>query len=308
MQSGMKVFVALLSAVPFAAFADWSLLIAPANVQSELAAPGELEIRVTNNGADASPAMDLDAGAIAPLLPEYQIDLVSGSCGPWRDEMVLVIFPATRPFARIAIPAIAAGATLPCRYRFTARRANSQNFRLSFGPIDRPTAPKGLIQIGALTDLGVTAALIQSRLENGQTIERYRVSVRNYGNFDVTSHALSGCFDNFGTDIRMNFPGGCERLGSGNCFDYGFSFRAGPVLAGQRASCEIETPAGNRAFGTTRLLDGISRADGRALLDTVAANNGLRIIDEPMIQVPTLSWLGIMALIFGVALVKRHAQ
>ena len=114
MKTAIKFLAAFLCTLPFTASADWNLLIAPANVTTELLAPGILEMRVTNNGADASPSMDLRAGLFAPLLSEYQVQLLSGACGAWREDS----------FALIAIPAIAPGGEQVCRYRFTALRAS----------------------------------------------------------------------------------------------------------------------------------------------------------------------------------------
>ncbi len=309
MKSAMKfLFTAAMCALPLAVSADWNLVIAPANVQTELAAPGVFEMRVSNTGADPSPAMDLQAGAIAALLPDYEINLLSGSCGPWRDETALIVFPATLNVARIAIPAVAPASGLQCLYSFTARRADSRNFRLAFGPIDRPNAPKGLIQIGALTDLGATATLLTTTQVSGQTINRYRIRVSNLGNFDVRDYALTACLDNGGVALRTNFPGGCAEgeLGAA-CFSSGISITAGPIASAQNASCEVETPAGNLVFARLRLSDVAIRPDGRAMIDVDSSNNQPRLIlGEPTIQVPTLSWLGLMSLIFGIALAAQN--
>lgn len=304
MQSAMKFFALIaMCALPFAASADWNLLIAPANVHTELAAPGVLEMRVSNTGTDASPAMDLQAGAIAALLGDYQVDLLSGGCGPWREELST---------ARIAIPAITAGTTLQCRYGFNARSLSSKNYRLAFGPIERPDAPKGLIHIGILTDLSATAILLSSRFENNQTVNRYRLTVQNTGIHAAARYGFGTCFVpglNFG--VRRDFPGACPDSTVGQtCFMGGFSITAGSVQANQTAACEIETVGpSNPYLGLLRLSEAvITRSDGRYLLDTNPSNNAIRIVAaaDP-IQVPTLSWLGLMALIFGVALVKRHA-
>ena len=309
MKSAIQFMAAtLLCVLPFAAFADWNLVIAPAQVQTERGAPGILEVRVTNSGADPSPAMDLQAGAIAALLPDYNINLLSGSCGPWRDETALIVFPATVDVARIAIPAVAPASGLQCLFSFTARRADSRNFRLAFGPIDRPNAPKGLIQIGALTDLGATATLLTTTLVNGQAVNRYRIRVSNLGNFDVRDYALTACLDNGGVPLRTNFPGGCAEgeLGAA-CFSSGISITAGSIASGQNASCEVETPAGNLVFARLRLNDVAIRPDGRAMIDVDSSNNQPRLIlGEPTIKVPTLSWLGLMSLIFGIALVAQN--
>ncbi len=297
----MKFLAAFLCTLSFTAFADWNLTIAPANVQTELSAPGVLEMRVSNTGADASPAMDLQAGLFLPLLSDYQIEPLSGGCGPWREDS----------FARIAIPAIASGGNLVCRYRFTALRSDSQNFRLSFTPIDRPNAPGSLVHVGALTDLSATANLMNSRLEGGQTINRYQISVANFGPNAVDRYGFGSCTDPpLGYTVRRDFPGGCA-AGSAVllCFMSGFQFTAGPVQPGQLARCEIET-VGVAApnLGAIRLVESIRRVDGRALIDTNPQNDRLSLGTLSVIQVPTLSWLGLIGLLFGVALVTRHVK
>lgn len=311
MKMAMKLLAVFLCTLPFAAFADWNLLIAPANVQSELAAPGILEMRVTNTGADANPVMDLQAGAIVALLPEYQVNLLSGSCGPIRDATELIIFPATRAVVRVAIPAIAPGSSLLCRYTFTAQRADSQNFRLSFAPIDRPNAPNGLIHIGALTDLGATANLLSSRIETGQAVNRYRINVHNFGPNSVANYGFGTCTSPpIGFSVRVNFPGACPVSNVGPpCFMSGFAVTAGAVQANQSASCEIETiGASTPSLGLLRLVEfSVTRSDGRQLLDTNPSNNAVRVVTGAVpVQVPTLSCLGLIALIFGVALVAQN--
>ena len=314
MKSAMKFFaIVAMCALPFAAFADWNLLIAPANVQTELAALGVLEMRVSNTGTDASPAMDLQAGAIAALLGDYQVDLLSGGCGPWRVEIEPFGFPFQRAFARIAIPALAPGSSLQCRYDFIALRTNSQNHRLSFAPSSRPNAPNGLIHIGALTDLGATANLLSTRVENGRTVNRYRFNVQNAGANSVAEYGFGACINpvlNF--SVRVDFPGGCPQSNVGpTCFMSGFAVTAGAVQANQSASCEIETiGAGNPSLALLRLVeDFVRRSDGRILLDTNPSNNAVRVVtDTAPVQVPTLSWFGLIALIFGVALVARHVK
>ena len=299
MKTAIKFLAAFLCTLPFAASADWNLLIAPANVTTELSAPGILELRVTNTGTDGSPAMDLQAGLLLHLLPDYQIEPLSGGCGPWREDS----------FARIEIPAIASGGNLVCRYRFTALRSDSQNFRLSFTPIDRPNAPGSLIHIGALTDLSATANLMNSRLEGGQTINRYQINVANTGPNAVDRYGFGSCTDPpLGYTVRRDFPGGCA-AGSGLllCFMSGFQFTAGPVQPGQLARCEIET-VGVAApnLGAIRLVDSIRRVDGRELIDTNPQNDRLSLGATNQTQVPTLSWLGLIALLFGVMLVARR--
>ena len=312
MKSAMKFLATVaMCALPFAASADWNLFIAPANVQTELAAPGVLEMRVSNTGTDASPAMDLQAGAIAALLGDYQVDLLSGGCGPWRVEIEPFGFPFQRAFARIAIPALAPGSSLQCRYDFIALRTNSQNHRLSFAPSSRPNAPNGLIHIGALTDLGATANLLSTRFENNQTVNRYRLTVQNTGIHAVARYGFGTCFIpglNFG--VRRDFPGACPDSTVGQpCFMGGFSITAGSVQANQTTACEIETVGpSNPSLGLLRLVeDSVTRSDGRILLDTNPSNNAVRIVaGAAAIQVPTLSWLGLIALIFGIALVAQN--
>ena len=313
MNNSLKVLVATFLALPFAASADWNLLIAPANAPVELGEPGVLEMRITNTGADASPAMDLQAGTFVPLQLHYQVNLVSGECGPWRDETALIIFPANINVARIAIPAIAPGSGLLCRYSFIARRADSQNFRLAFVPIARPNAPFSLINIGALTDLGATANLLSSRIEDGRTVNRYRINVYNLGPNSVAEYGFGTCTSPpIGFAVRFDFPGACpESNASPPCFMSGFGITAGAVAANQSASCEIETIGpSNPGLGVLTLLDDqIGRSDGRTLLDINSGNDGIRIITGiAAMQVPTLSWLGLIGLIFGVALVARHAK
>jgi hypothetical protein len=310
MKTKTRFLAAFLFALPIVASADWNLLIAPANVQTELAAPGVLEMRINNAGADASPAMDLQAGAIAPLLPDYQVNLISGGCGPWRDEMALIIFPATLSVARIAIPAIAPGGNLQCRYSFTALRSDSRNFRLSFAPIDRLNAPNGLIHIGALTDLGATANWLSTRVENGQTVNRYQINVQNAGPNSVAEYGFGACTDTLNFTVRGNFPGGCAAASAGlACFMSGFEFMAGPVQPDLRATCEIETVGvATPGLAAIRLQDSIRRADGRALIDTNPQNDRLSLGVLSATQVPTLSWLGLIGLIFGVVLVTRYAR
>jgi len=311
MQSAMKFFsIIICAALPFSACADWNLLIAPAQVQTEFAAPGVLEINVSNNGADASPAMNLEARVITPLLSDYEITTFNPDCGPWLDELSATTFFQV---AQIAIPAIAAGATLQCRYAFSARSLSSKNYRLSFGPIERPDAPKGLIHIGILTDLSATAILLSSRLENDQTVNRYRLTVQNTSIHAVARYGFGTCVEpgiNFG--VRRNFPGACPDSTAGQlCFMGGFSITAGSVQANQTAACEIETIGPSNPFlGILRLIeDSIFRSDGRRLLDVNRSNDPIRLVDGATpIQVPTLSWLGLMALIFGVVLTKRHVN
>ena len=57
-----------------------------------------------------------------------------------------------------------------------------------------------------------------------------------------------------------------------------------------------------------RLLDDqIGRSDGRQLLDINPNNNAVRIVaGAAQVQVPTVSWLGLVALIFGVVLVAQN--
>ena len=313
MKSAMKFFAGFLCTLPLVASADWNLFIAPAKVQTELAAPGILEIRVTNTGADASPAMDLQAGAIAALLGDYQVDLRSGGCGPWRVEIEQFGLPFQRAFARIAIPALAPGSSLQCGYDFIALRANSQNHSLNFAPSSRPNAPNGLIHIGALTDLGATANLLSSRLEEGRTVNRYQINVHNSGPNSVANYGFGACTSPpIGFSVRVNFPRACPVSNVGPvCFMSGFAITAGAVSANQSASCEIETVgASNPSLGLLRLVEfSVTRSDGRRLLDTNASNNAVRIVSgAAAVQVPTLSWLGLIALIFGVALVARHVK
>jgi hypothetical protein len=311
MKTAMKFLVGFLCTLPFAASADWNLLIAPANVQTELAAPGVLEMRVSNTGTDASPAMDLQAGAIAALLGDYQVDILSGGCGPWRVEIEPFGFPFQRAFARIAIPALAPGSSLQCRYDFIALRTNSQNHSLSFAPSSRPNAPNGLIHIGALTDLGATANLLSSRIETGQAVNRYRINVHNFGPNSVANYGFGTCTSPpIGFSVRVNFPGACPVSNVGPpCFMSGFAVTAGAVQANQSASCEIETiGASNPSLGLLRLVEfSVTRSDGRQLLDTNPSNNAVRIVaGAAAVEVTTLSWLGLIALIFGVALVAQN--
>ncbi len=296
--------IAAICALPFCAYADWDLRIAPAQVDTELLAPGVLEIQITNQGADTSPAMDLQASLIRSLLSDYDVNTLNPDCGPWREELSM---------ARIGISGIAAGGTLQCRYGFNARSLSSKNYRLSFGPIERPEAPKGLIQIGILTDLSATAILLSSRLENDQTVNRYRLTVQNTGIHAVARYGFNACATpglNFG--VRRNFPGACPDSTVGwNCFMGGFSITAGSVQANQTTACEIETIGpSNPYLGILRLSEeAIARSDGRYLLDVNRSNDAVRVIaGATPVQVPTLSWLGLMALIFGVALVLRHAK
>ncbi len=311
MNKSLKTLVATLLALPFAASADWNLVIAPANVQTELSAPGILEMRVTNTGTDASPAMDLQAGTIVPLLADYQINLVSGNCGPWRDGSVVIGFPFVLSVARVAIPVIAPGDNVRCHYRFDAMRADSRNFRLSFAPIDRPNAANGLIHIGALTDLGATANLLSSRFENGSTVNRYRINVHNSGPNSVAEYGFGTCTSPpIGFAIRFDFPGACPESNAGPaCFMSGFGITAGALPANQSANCEIETIGPkNPGLDVLRLLDDqIGRSDGRQLLDINPNNNAVRIVaGAAQVQVPTVSWLGLVALIFGVVLVAQN--
>ena len=88
----------------------------------------------------------------------------------------------------------------------------------------------------------------------------------------------------------------------------GFQFTAGPVQPGQLAMCEIET-VGVAApnLSAIRLVELIRRVDGRALIDTHPQNDRLSLGVLSVTPVPTLTWLGLFALIFGVALVARRA-
>ncbi len=95
------------------------------------------------------------------------------------------------------------------------------------------------------------------------------------------------------------------------CFMSGLVITAGGIQGNQTAACEIETVGpSNPYLGLLRLIDdSIFRSDGRRLLDVNRSNDPIRVIvGATQIQVPTLSWLGLIALIFGVVLVKRHVQ
>ena len=200
-----------------------------------------------------------------------------------------------------------------CRYGFNARSLSSKNYRLAFGPIERPDAPKGLIHIGILTDLSATAILLSRRFENNQTVNRYRLTVQNTSIRAVARYAFGSCVEgglNFG--VRRNFPGGCPDSTVGqNCFMGGLSITAGSVLANQTTACEIEIVGpSNPYLGILRLNDeAIARSDGRYLLNVNRSNNAVRVVTGAVpVQVPTLSWFGLIALIFGVALVARQVK
>lgn len=302
MNKSLKVLLATLLALPFCASGDWDLRVASAQVDTELLAPGVLEIQIANDGADPSPAMDLQASLIRSVLSDYDVNTLNPDCGPWREELST---------ARIAIPAITAGTTLQCRYGFNARSLSSKNYRLAFGPIERPDAPKGLIHIGILTDLSATAILLSSRFENNQTVNRYRLTVQNTGIHAVARYGFGSCVEqglNFG--VRRDFPGGCPDSTVGQtCFMGGLSITAGSVLANQTTACEIEIVGpSNPYLGILRLnKEAIARSDGRYLLDVNRSNDAVRIVaGAAPVQVPTLSWLGLLALVFGVALVTQN--
>lgn len=310
----MKFFALIaMCALHSGAFADWRLTMAPASVQVDFGAPGLLEIRIRNTGNSVSPAQNIYSQGFqfGSVASNYEITPLSGGCGNWQT----VSFGFTGQVAtQFSIPEVLPQNELKCQFNFVARRTNVGNFQERFRYLGLPSELElGTIKIGGLTDLGATANLISARQINGQSINRYRLNVNNFGQLPVEAYGFSTCNALPSFTVDTNFAGGCSTTNSlyycgANSL---FGLSAGPIQSGQRASCEFETTGSSSPdLSAIRLSPRITRPlpDTRLLLDINPENDVLRLVAADPIQVPTLSWLGLMGLIVGVALVARHAK
>ena len=317
MKSAMKFFATVaMCALPFAAFADWRLTMAPASVQVDFGAPGLLELRIRNTGDTASPERSFTSQGFTFLavLSAYEVTPLSGRCGNWLTVGGGFTGQVATSFS---IPEVLPGAELVCRYNFVARRVGVGTFDERFSYYSaNALVLLGTIKIGGLTDLGATANLISARQVSGQSVNRYRLNVHNFGQFAVQSYGFGVCgVGPLSFTINTNFPGSCSPSNSPyNCLNLGgllLDLTAGPILPGERASCEFETRGSvNPDLSLIRLFPRITRPlpDTRLLLDINAENDALKLVAADPIAVSTLSWFGLIALIFGVALVARHVK
>jgi len=316
MQSAMKFFAIIaMCAVPCGAFADWRLTMAPASVQVDFGAPGLLEIWIRNTGNSVSPAQSIYAQGDRFETAEmaYEITPLLGGCGNWITIGGGFLFQVA---TEISIPEVLPQSELKCQFNFVARRTGVASFeeRFKYYTAVPSLLELGTIKIGGLTDLGATANLISARQVNGQSVNRYRLNVQNFGQFPVQAYGFSTCWNampNFTVDT--DFPGGCSTTNKYYyCDDESlFGLSAGAIQPGKRASCEFETTGDSSPdLSAIRLAPRITRPvpDNRLLLDINFENDALRLVAADPIQVPTLSWLGLMALIFGVVLTKRHVN
>lgn len=315
MKSAMKFFATVaMCALPFAAFADWRLTMAPASVQVDFGAPGLLELRIRNTGDTASPERSFTSQGFTFLavLSAYEVTPLSGGCGNWLTVSGGFTGQVATSFS---IPEVLPGAELVCRYNFVARRAGVGNFDERFSYYSaNALVLLGTIKIGGLTDLGGTANLINARQVSGQSVNRYRLNVHNFGQFAIQSYAFGVCGAgplNF--TIDTNFPGSCAPANWPFSCNNGFLFdlTAGPILPGENASCVFQTVGDSSPnLSAIRLFPRITRQlpDNRLLLDINPENDVLTLVAADPIEVPSLSWIGFLALIFGVTLVARHVK
>ena len=313
MKSAMKFFATVaMCALPFAAFADWRLTMAPASVQVDFGAPGLLELRIRNTGDTVSPERSFTSQGFTffAVSGSYEVTPLSGGCGNWLTVSGGFTGQVATSFS---IPEVLPGAELVCRYNFVARRAGVGNFDERFSYYSaNALVLLGTIKIGGLTDLGGTANLISARQVSGRSVNRYRLNVQNFGQFAVQSYSFGKCLGaTLSFTIDTNFPGSCSPANSVHNCPSGtlFDLTAGPILPGAHASCEFDTVGDtNPELSAIRLFPRITRPlpDSRFLLDINAENDALRLVAAEPIAVPTLSWLGLFALIFGVALVAQN--
>ena len=318
----LRVLATLLALACWAssAMADWNLvpagLSATANV--EFNSPAVLHFQILNSGDQPSPALDLQAGSGAPLLPLYDVTAQSGECGPWRDESLHLASMVSLPVTRFSIPPVAPGAQLRCSFRVSPRTSNSRNVTLAFGPVERFAATAQTAYIGQLTDLGATATLLSSTTVAGLAVDRYRLQINNYSAADVGAYGVVICSENIpsGFLLRNNFPGACASGGGLWCFGGSLGITPGPVAPYSQASCDFETQGPSAvALSIFRISDRIYRAgDARPLLDSQPNSNRLQIGTPAGFasQIPTLSLNGLIALALGIVLgtfaAREHAN
>jgi hypothetical protein len=219
---------------------------------------------------------------------------------------------------RFSVPSVASGSSVTCRYNVSALNADNINVNTFFRALDRLNALDSIsIKMGALTDIGATAQRLSSlAMGAGVFINRYEITFSNNGPRDIESFGFGACISPpIGYLVRTDFAEGCRFPGAGQlCFskDSGFgapNFSAGPIRAGQRLRCQIETTgAENPGLSVIRSQsDRIRAADGRWLLDTNATNDQIQQQAPVLVQVPTLTGLGLLALVIGMALGARKA-
>jgi hypothetical protein len=211
---------------------------------------------------------------------------------------------------RFSIPAVPAGATHICRYSIAAFSEAFSGLNLRFRSVEFLTGFELRIKIGMLIDLAASAVKLSSVAQGDQFVNRYLVTFSNYSNRDVQLYGLASCNSGqFGYTTRKDFPGGCNAPVVGAfCFFAPFSFSAGPIAAGQQASCEIETiGVKDPELGINRLQEQILSAQGSLLLDNNPSNDSLTLNQPGIVQVSTLTGLGIFAMIFGLFVGLRFA-
>ena len=106
----------LLLCAPNALMADWQLANIGTTARIDVeSGPQEFEIGIKNVGDRSSPAQDLVSRTEAPgaafvsVLPSYEIKLIAGACGPWRDSN-----DGPAPFSVPFLPSIATGVDFGC--------------------------------------------------------------------------------------------------------------------------------------------------------------------------------------------------
>lgn len=304
--------------------ADWQLgnvgTTARVDVES---GPQEFEVWIKNVGDQPSPAQDLGSSFYSPdnrylsLLVGYQIQLRTGACGPWRDSnalpwQVLSLMPPIFDFGlsvRFAIPALAVGEQLHCRYQIYQPADQGSNVLLFFQPVTRPVNQPAIFsfRVGRFSDLSASAVLLGSTNAAGtEWVNRYRVVVTNHGNKPVSRFNLGNCKTAYLGRISSDFPGGCvstSRVHS--CFNGVTNFLGGSVAPGQQTSCEFEIRR-DRNYPTPPNLrvDAIYDNHGHELFDVQPDNNALTLVsvDEFALRIPTLSWAGLFVLMLGIAI------
>ena len=313
MNKSLKILIATLLALPFAASADWRLTMAPAWVQVDFSAPGILELRIKNTGDSVSPAQSVysQGKRFVSVDMHYEVTPLSGGCRNWHTFSNGFLFQVASQFS---IPEVLPQTELRCQFSFVARGTGVISFeeRFEYFTNINSLLRLGTIKIGGLTDLGATVNLISTRQVNAQSVNRYRLNVQNFGQFPIQLYGFGACEEiplNF--TVAINFPGSCSPSNlPSNCNDkLLFDLTAGPIQPGNLESCEFET-IGNanpdlRAIG---LFSEITRPapDDRLLLDINPENDSLRLVLVDPFEVPTISWLGLVGLIFGVVLVARR--
>jgi hypothetical protein len=300
--STILLLVLALVIPPTLARADWAISASSAGANIEFGRSTTLAISINNIGDQASPAQTLQSGGFQPFSDAYQLILLSGGCGNWFEA-----FQGSVPVIRFAIPAIPAGGTHICRYSIAALSEVMTSLNLRFSALGYLNSVVMNIKIGALTDLGASAIKLSSTANGGQFVNRYLITVSNYGARDVQGYGFASCNTaQFGYSVRKNFPGGCNFpvLGA-SCFSAPFSFSAGPIAAGQQAHCEIETTGVQDPFlGIHRLQEILFNAQGAPLLDNNPSNDTLVLSSPSVIQVSTLSGLGVFALVLGLIFLR----